>query len=123
MLGQLVLLAYIAAAAIGFRVPWHADDTWLDALSPEDLDATRTVVSFQQPFEKSSRMLSQELDEFIDDIMKQWDVPGLQVAVVRRRGNSTEYDVETKAYGVRGHDQRPMRTDVSGLKMNKWMSH
>jgi len=123
MLGQLVFLSYIAAAAIGFRVPWHADDTWLDALSPEDLDATRTTASFPKLLEKNSRMLSQELDHFIDDIMKQWDVPGLQVAVVRWRSNSTEYDVETKAYGVRGHDQRPMRTDVSELKMSEKTVH
>ena len=122
MRGSLLLAPCFVAVAVSLHVPWRTDVDLLDILSAEDMDATRTALPLPRLSATDSRMISSELDHFISDIMKQWDVPGLQVAIVKRRDDSTEYDVETKAYGVRGHDQRPMRTDVSGLKKNKWMN-
>jgi len=119
MRGTLSLAACIAAVTASLHVPWRTDDDLLDFLSAEDLDATRTALPLPRLSATNSRMISTELDHFISDIMKQWDVPGLQIAIVKRREDSTEYDVETKAYGVRGHDQRLMLTNVSTRKTSE----
>ncbi|KAH7104837.1 beta-lactamase/transpeptidase-like protein [Auriculariales sp. MPI-PUGE-AT-0066] len=58
-------------------------------------------------------LISSEVDAFIRETMKLWDVQGLQVAVVRRRpGSSDEWDVDTRAYGVKDRSGKPMETDT-----------
>ncbi|KAH7101699.1 beta-lactamase/transpeptidase-like protein [Auriculariales sp. MPI-PUGE-AT-0066] len=47
---------------------------------------------------------------FIHETMRLWDVQGLQVAVVRRRPDSEEWDVDTRAFGVKGRNGEPMTT-------------
>ena len=44
--------------------------------------------------------------------MALWNAQGVQVAVGRKRAGSDNFDVETRVYGVKGHNGEPMRTDV-----------
>ena len=83
------------------------------ALSAEELDATRSAVT-RNPT-TSVELISPQIDEFIRDSIALWDVRGVQVAVVRKRGEADGFDVETRAYGVRNHKGEPMHTDVVNI--------
>ncbi|KAH7100985.1 beta-lactamase/transpeptidase-like protein [Auriculariales sp. MPI-PUGE-AT-0066] len=87
---------------------------FLTRLSVAELEATRSPRPNR--LQSTSHLISAETDQFIRETLKLWDVQGVQVAVVRRRQNSSEFDVETRAYGVKSRDQQPMTTDANMLQ-------
>ncbi|KZV81718.1 beta-lactamase/transpeptidase-like protein [Exidia glandulosa HHB12029] len=63
----------------------------------------------QQP---AARLISDDVLALIEDTMALWDAKGISVAVVRRQPGSDAFDVETRAFGVKGRDGEPMTTDT-----------
>ncbi|KAJ7586977.1 beta-lactamase/transpeptidase-like protein [Mycena floridula] len=66
----------------------------------------------QATFSSSSRILTAEIDDFIRDVLDDWNsVAGISVAVVRKQ-NDGSFATETKGYGVAQRDGSSVTADT-----------
>jgi hypothetical protein len=57
--------------------------------------------------------IDKELSSFVKDLMAEWDIPGVSLAVVRQPGfGSDDWVVETTGWGVRNAKGDPVDGDV-----------
>lgn len=111
---QAVLVAAVTGGVLAQLLAGSPADhtSILSYLTPDQLSSTVTRAAAPLSARQPGSLISPSVDEFIRQTMTLWQVQGIQVAVVRRRVDGS-FEVDTRAYGVRGRDQAPMKTDVS----------
>lgn len=63
---------------------------------------------------KVLQLLDNSFDAWLHDLVSEWGMKGLSIAVVRRKSDGG-WDVETKGYGVKNTAGDPVTEDVSVL--------
>ena len=78
----------------------------------------QTQVPLQHSFaadehEGSKHAITQELSQFVMDLMESSNIPGISLGVVHTGGGDTEPDVELKSWGRMSEDGDKLSPDVS----------
>lgn len=81
----------------------------------------------QQPFSpdltstKKNKYLTPDVKAYIDDLLAEWDSPGMSVAIVRKDDEGS-WLMEAEGYGIAGRDGRPMTGDsLHGIASNSFV--
>ncbi|KAJ7236023.1 beta-lactamase/transpeptidase-like protein, partial [Mycena rebaudengoi] len=75
--------------------------------------AWASQVPFQRPLATSKRLITPEIDTFVNSLLEQWNSSGLAVAVVRRDPSApAAWQVEFGAYGTAQADGAPVTPDT-----------
>ncbi len=62
---------------------------------------------------QSASCIDKELSSFVQNLMTEWDIPGVSLAVVRRSEHGlNDWSVETTGWGVRNAKGDPVDGDV-----------
>lgn len=66
--------------------------------------------------DKDPQLLDDSFDAWLHDVVSEWGMKGLSIAVVQRKEDGG-WDVETKGYGVKNTAGDPVTKDVSAIKI------